>query len=156
MNESSKKFNKRMLIWLLPAAVAVCIFCFSAQSADESSQLSDGLLYSIVSALSDLFGLNASAEMIEMFSGLIRKAAHVTEYIVLCASLNIAFYVSADRNYKTWLSLLIVFLYACTDEIHQLFVPGRSGQFTDVLIDCSGAAVLSLIIFVFVKKKKKI
>ena len=39
-----------------------------------------------------------------------------------------------------------VFLYACTDEFHQLFVPGRSGNFRDVIIDTSGG-VLSAILF---------
>ncbi len=32
-------------------------------------------------------------------------------------------------------------LYAATDEVHQLFVPGRAGLFTDVLIDATGAAI---------------
>lgn len=32
-------------------------------------------------------------------------------------------------------------LYAATDEFHQLFVPGRAGLFTDVLIDATGAAI---------------
>ena len=33
------------------------------------------------------------------------------------------------------------FIFACTDEIHQLFVPGRSGRIGDVLIDSRGAVV---------------
>ena len=43
-------------------------------------------------------------------------------------------------------SFVLTFGYACTDEFHQLFVPGRAGRFTDVLIDSSGALVLSLIV----------
>lgn len=35
---------------------------------------------------------------------------------------------------------MIAVLYACTDEYHQLFVPGRSGQLRDVMIDAVGAA----------------
>ena len=37
------------------------------------------------------------------------------------------------------LSLLICFLYACSDEIHQLFIVGRSGNAYDVLIDTIGS-----------------
>ena len=40
------------------------------------------------------------------------------------------------------LSLASVFLYACTDELHQRFSQGRHASFTDVLIDLSGAAIL--------------
>ena len=39
------------------------------------------------------------------------------------------------------LTLLIVFLYAATDELHQLFVPTREGTIRDVLIDTTGAAI---------------
>lgn len=34
---------------------------------------------------------------------------------------------------------LIAALYAASDEIHQLFVPGRSGQLSDVILDSAGA-----------------
>jgi len=36
---------------------------------------------------------------------------------------------------------LLSFLYACSDEFHQTFVPGRAGQFKDVLIDTAGALI---------------
>ena len=38
-----------------------------------------------------------------------------------------------------WIAVGICFLYACTDELHQLFSSGRSGQFDDVLLDSIGA-----------------
>ena len=41
--------------------------------------------------------------------------------------------------------IVFCFLYACSDEIHQLFVPGRSGMFTDVLIDTGGAVTGMLV-----------
>lgn len=40
----------------------------------------------------------------------------------------------------------VTFIYACTDEIHQLFVPGRAGRFTDVLIDTTGGIIMLLFI----------
>lgn len=52
-----------------------------------------------------------------------------------------------------------VFVYACLDEIHQKFIPGRSGQFTDVLIDCCGAFVGVMCIYIisrlYIKNKEK-
>ena len=55
-------------------------------------------------------------------------------------------------------SVCYAFLYACTDEFHQRYVPGRSGEFRDVCIDTCGAIVGVLIIYVIVniiKKKNK-
>jgi VanZ family protein len=38
------------------------------------------------------------------------------------------------------LTLAIVFLYAASDEFHQLFVPTRTAHVTDVFIDTAGGA----------------
>jgi len=42
-------------------------------------------------------------------------------------------------------------LYACTDEIHQLFVPGRGAQMSDVLLDSAGAG-LGIVLFVTIRR----
>lgn len=54
------------------------------------------------------------------------------------------------------MSVLLSFLYACTDEIHQIFVPGRSAQFRDVLIDTLGASFGALITYLIIKLFTKI
>ena len=54
------------------------------------------------------------------------------------------------------LSLIFSFLYACTDELHQIFVPGRSAQFRDVLIDTLGASFGTLITYLTIKLFTKI
>ena len=57
------------------------------------------------------------------------------------------------NGYKSiLLSIGISFLYACSDEIHQLFVPGRSGNILDVLIDTVGASV-GVLVFSFIVRK---
>lgn len=45
------------------------------------------------------------------------------------------------------LALLTTFLMASADEFHQSFLPNRTGQFSDVLLDCYGAAVLCFVLF---------
>ncbi|HJA34824.1 MAG TPA: VanZ family protein [Candidatus Mediterraneibacter merdigallinarum] len=40
---------------------------------------------------------------------------------------------------EIFLPWLTAALYAATDEVHQLFVPGRSGQISDVILDSAGA-----------------
>lgn len=53
----------------------------------------------------------------------------------------------------TLASCIWCFIYACADEVHQYYVPGRYASFTDVLIDFSGALVGILIAFLFSLKK---
>ena len=60
---------------------------------------------------------------------------------------------------SVFIALLLACLYACSDEYHQTFVVGRTGQFNDVLIDFSGAFIGVLIVSLIVKLnifKKKI
>jgi len=45
------------------------------------------------------------------------------------------------------------FLVASADEIHQCYLPNRTGTFTDVLLDCAGAATLLLILHLTVKPR---
>lgn len=51
--------------------------------------------------------------------------------------------VPSDSRCWHWdeagLALALVFLYAASDELHQVFVPGRTGQISDVVVDVSGA-----------------
>ena len=50
-------------------------------------------------------------------------------------------------KYSYLISFIICVLYASIDEFHQLFVPGRSGQVTDVLIDLIGVVLGLLLVF---------
>lgn len=59
-------------------------------------------------------------------------------------------------KYTLAMSILFSFLYACTDELHQIFVPGRSAQFRDVLIDTLGASFGATITYLIIKLFTKI
>ena len=63
------------------------------------------------------------------------------------------FYVKNNMIYIY--ALIIVFGYASTDEFHQLFVVGRSGQFKDVLIDTSGGTFGILLVYLKNKFSKR-
>ena len=67
---------------------------------------------------------------------ILRKMAHVTEYFVLAF-----FLYRAIKNF-----FMTSVLYAVSDEIHQLFVPGRHGSPNDVLIDMIGIVCFYLMI----------
>ena len=70
---------------------------------------------------------------------LLRKAAHVTEYAILGALL----FRALEREVP---ALAAGIAYACTDEIHQHFVPGRNGSPLDLLFDAVGVAAGILLV----------
>ncbi|MCC8028285.1 MAG: VanZ family protein, partial [Lachnospiraceae bacterium] len=138
---------KRYLIWILPAAAAVMIFCFSAQPGDESAQLSGRMAQHFAHILARLIPSVDPAVFSETISTLIRKAAHITEYTLFYLTLLAAWHVTGLRRRKrVGAAMLTVFLYACSDEFHQLFVDGRAGLFSDVLIDSSASLAISLLL----------
>ena len=108
--------------------LCICfIFYNSSLPAIESSEVSEGLTYKLY----ELLNLKLDFLTFHIF---IRKLAHFTEYFGLGL---FAFY--AFKDYK--ISLLLSVLVACCDEILQLFVVGRSGQISDVLLDSLGVFV---------------
>lgn len=76
-------------------------------------------------------------EYIESLQFIVRKAAHFSVYAVLGA-------LGAAAAYSFRINSLSAFIYcvlfAASDEIHQYFVPGRSCELRDFLIDLAGAA----------------
>lgn len=93
---------------------------------------------------------------IELLDFIIRKLAHLFEYSVLGILT-----INCLKEYRIKniivLSIILCFIYACSDEIHQLFVVGRSGKFIDVIIDTSGA-IIGVLVYNFiynVLKKQK-
>lgn len=111
-----------VLIWM------IFIFIMSSFNASESSAQSN----IIVNFISNIFNINN----IEFLSLIIRKLAHFTEYFIL----GILTY-NLIKNYrkKYYIAIIICIIYAISDEIHQIFIPGRSCQITDILIDSIGA-----------------
>jgi VanZ family protein len=89
-----------------------------------------------------------TAEYLGDYNFSVRKCAHMCEYAFLFFLARRALLLTPPRLYGTsglW-PLALCFFYAMTDEFHQLFVPGRSAQFNDVLIDTTGATICWLII----------
>ena len=132
------------------------IFVFSAQAKEESSAVSMGFSYRVVSSTGFLLHLNLDEEKLrEIASGIehtVRKAAHMTEYAILSICIYIWLGLWKSEWWKKCLAAFcIAALYAVSDEVHQYFVPGRAGRVSDVLIDSAGA-LLGLFIFLGVKR----
>jgi VanZ family protein len=127
--------KNKLMAWTLVGAWMGLIFYLSHQPADESSELSAGIMQAVLGVLGPFIPF---AE--ETFHTIIRKTAHVTAYAVLGFLSIHAFTVSGLKN-SAFYALLLSFFYAVTDEIHQLFIPGRSGEVSDVLLDTMGALI---------------
>ena len=85
----------------------------------------------------------------------LRKVAHAAEYAVLAYLVyNLTKKYGAGWKYVI-ISALATFAYAFTDEIHQDFVPGRSGNFFDIGVDTSGILVAVLLIVIGVFRRRK-
>ena len=138
------------------ALVWMCvIFAFSAQTKEESSVVSQGFSYRIVNTTGLLLHLHIDEEQLREIAnaieGFVRKGAHMTEYAILA----ILVYVWLGRwqlshRRMACTAAVLTMLYACSDEFHQLFVAGRAGRVSDVLVDSAGA-VVGLALFLFFK-----
>jgi len=134
--------------WLLPLVWMIIIFTGSSDSkSDEHSSLI------IEPFLRWLFPQMSQAH-VELIHHLFRKCCHLAEYAVLALLLWRALHATkTDLPPWSWPkvcgTLLIVFLYAASDEFHQIFVPTRTPRFTDVLIDTTGGAMGLLVLWVF-------
>ena len=85
---------------------------------------------------------DATIASVQLF---VRKCAHLTEYAILSALL-----LRALRQHllaARWVAFGLAALYAVVDEVHQSFVPSRTGSLWDVVTDSIGA-ILGLVIYV--------
>jgi len=133
---------RKLAIYWLPVFVWMTLI-FSASSDRHSFSHSSRLIAPIVRWLFPQISDNALYGVILA----VRKCAHLTEYAILGLLVWRALRRPFRNDTRPWqwshvrLALLIVILYAASDEFHQTFVPSREGSVWDVLIDTSGAAL---------------
>ncbi len=144
---------KRIIIALLkPLSFlpAICImymiYSFSAQTGDQSSQLSYQVSRIIVQTGAEILDKDLTEDeinyYIEKYHYYIRKLAHMTEYCILAISIAIPLYTYGLRGF--WLVLFAGFIccgFAASDEYHQSMVGGRTPSKKDVLIDSVGVFI---------------
>jgi len=132
---------KKPLAWLPTVLWMAFIFFMSAATGEESGEQSGRFVDMLVWAYGLVTGgAQPSAALLETLSFLVRKAAHMTEYAVLALLCRHSL-VKCDASHPGIKALCIAALYACTDELHQAFVPDRGPSPVDVLIDAFGASL---------------
>lgn len=147
------------------------IYQMSAQAGPVSNDLSAGITEIIVETI-EIVAPQADISVQDLHH-FVRKYAHFISYLVLgllmVNSLTLSWLYAKKRgtaqwyarwpNWRIWLVALgFCILYAISDEIHQLFVPGRGCQVTDMLIDSGGSAIgigIYAVVTIIVNRKNK-
>jgi VanZ family protein len=137
------RLNKfQIFCGILTIAVMVCIFLFSCENADDSSDTSGNFVNLIISIFYgdyDELPLWEQEEIRGNISHFIRKTAHFTIFAALGF---FAFLTSGQKKLLckgTAAVLIFCGLYAVSDELHQYFVPGRACMLRDMLLDTCGS-----------------
>lgn len=142
----------KILVWIPVLVTGILITGFSSQNGNESSGLSRKAANIIVCGLerADIISFSEDAQrerLIEKLQFPIRKGAHMTEYAVFTTFTYIALLAdSINSKKRKYITFLIGFLLAASDELHQRFVPGRCGSIKDVIIDSAGCVIALLLI----------
>lgn len=132
---------KKIIKLTLVIAWMFVIFMFSSQNAKESTSLSDGVIIKVASVfVDDALTEDKKEELTNKYVVITRKSAHFLVYLVL-GVLVINLITEFNVKHLILLSLMVCLFYASTDEFHQLFVSGRSGKVTDVILDTFGSFV---------------
>ncbi len=146
----------KLIIVVLCMAI---IFSFSTDTGTESNKKSDGVIISICKTfIKHDLSTKEKEKYINKYVKLVRKSAHFLIYLILGISI-----ISLIKEYQIinskalLIAITISFLYACSDEIHQLFVNGRTGKIIDVLIDTLGSIVgVYLYYYIYKFRRKKV
>lgn len=147
------KQHKLISTGLLLAWMAV-IFLMSARNADVSTLDSNRIGTVIAALVRFVEPTLSSAELVETMDHTIRKTAHISEYLILAMLLmNCLRAYGIKHRQGGGLAMAIGVLYAMTDEAHQYFVPGRSCQLSDVLVDSAGVFLGICLFFIIIKFK---
>ncbi len=153
---------KKCLLWLAVVLMSVQIFSFSSATGTESGSISEPIAQALMNMIEKILPVSIEAE--QAFFGichvLVRKVGHFAEFMILGI---LTFSLARSYRLKKGLSALIsggyCMVYSITDEVHQLFVSERSGNFLDVFIDFSGAlagvGICYLVLCWCGKRKKK-
>ena len=158
---------KRILLLLILIADMVFIFYNSAQVAAVSSNASQSVTQMVAHVIVPNYDKLDETEKLNTVASLeaiVREAAHLLQFVPMGFALYLLL-CSTElpdklRKVRIPLPLCFGFLYALSDEIHQLFVPGRSFQFFDIFMDICGVTVgiiggiILLLIIDSIKKRK--
>ncbi len=151
------KYKKIILVVLIIIWMTT-VFMFSREGGKKSKTTSGSIVGFIVDKMYDTSNMSQEEreDKIEDLQRPIRKLAHFTIY-TLGGAITVIFVSKFNiTNRKEIIySLIFCLIYAILDEIHQYYVPGRSCDIKDVLIDTLGASIGIFFAHFLINKKRK-
>lgn len=137
-----KRIFFRIALILLTIGWMVLIFSLSEKGGEDSAEASGSFTKAVQRIFFREWESLTTAEFEEHMSALhflVRKAAHFTEFFVLGILLASVFYsFGLKMSVICVAAVLTGVLYAVSDELHQLFVSGRTMALFDILVDTAG------------------
>ena len=139
---------KKIMLWILVISCMGVIFYFSSENAEKSTENSRSIITN-TKIIENKASNETEKELIIQKADIeLRIFAHAFEYFTL--SILVCFLIKEyNTNIKSILliSFLICFIYSCSDEIHQLYVIGRSCEFSDIIVDNMGTIFGELLFY---------
>lgn len=135
-------YSVSVVIW------QIIIFLFSAQTSAQSSNVSGNLTKAVIGFIMPKMTDAELESTAQSLSFIVRKSAHFAIYFVLGMLMYKAIQKCGRFKNKIAFSALFCMLYSVTDEIHQIFVPGRACRLFDIFVDCIGSILgIALVVF---------
>ena len=152
---------KRVLSWLLVLVWLIIIFMLSNMDSLESNKKSMKTINKVIEKTIDksndigIINSNINKNKIDNITIKLnvpmRKCMHFLEYFILSILLLNAINIYNKKVYI--INIILCLIFSSFDEIHQIFIFGRSAKILDVLIDMSGSIVGELIFILFKKRR---
>jgi VanZ family protein len=133
----------KLALWFCVLVILTVIFYFSSQPGVVSTYQSNSFMGMVFSRIWPPYNALSYAEKVAVWSQwsrVVRKWGHFCVFAFLGFFLYAATRVSNFKKIKkpAPFSAGASLFYAAADEIHQSFVPGRSAQAADALLDFAG------------------
>ena len=142
--------------------IGIILWCFvifyaSSRTSNQSNGRSKKLIYDTVKVTTtvtnklhitnkDLSNDKWINNVVNKINYPLRKVAHATVYFILSILIMLCLRsFNIEPKKAVLITIGICFIYSISDEFHQLFIDGRTGQFSDCLIDTTGSIIGSIL-----------
>lgn len=142
----------RIVIWSIVFGWMCLIFYLSAQEAAKSAATSNTVSEVVATIVYD----DPTPSLVSRVDGFVRESAHFLIFTLLSFFMYVGLIRTKFAKHAVLLTVAACALYAVTDEVHQLFVMGRSFQLLDWALDFFGSVLGVLVGLLFTKAWSKL